>query len=57
MRDFPVCAGQGVWSTSFEIASGDFSVPSLLARKHATELIAARLSLFLSVKVALSYLV
>lgn len=53
---FPVCAGQGVWSTSFEIACGDFSVPSLSGRKHASELISAILSLFFFPKLALNYL-
>lgn len=52
-----VCARQGVWSTSFGIACGDFSVPSLLASKHALVLVTARFSLFLSPKLALSHLI
>lgn len=42
----------------FQNCLGEFqSFPSLLARKHASDLTAARLSLFLSPKLALSYLI
>lgn len=58
MREFHVCTRQGVWEhILWNCLWGFQSVPSLLARKHALELITARFSLFLSPKLAVSHFI